>query len=345
MTLAMAMSDVENALKARELLPEEERDSRAWAAFDKYLSAAGRWKEAGEYLAGSGKEVSSSPEKHALLAATLRKAGLEERAAEHDAWVEKLVLGYAPSCHRIADHYMYGGDPERAAIWYRRAVCQADVMGGEFVAVLDNHAKTMLGEGEYGIAASCFEALAQVYVSRRYSGGMLSDYSKVRLNADLAKAMSLLPKDREKAVALLEGVHAVYATDGLLADDFFPLVRNAGLKAELDRWFDDSWQRMSAIISRFPDGDNSKNTAAWLASRAGKRLVEAEKHLRSALAKSPDQAAYLDTMAELRFAQGDRKGAVEWSTKALMRYPLTDSPYDVMIRRQHERFLRAPLPK
>lgn len=345
MALAIAMSDVENAIKARDMLGQEERDSSSWASIDKYLSAVGRWKEASEILTDRKKTVSVSPEYHALLAATLRKAGFADKAAEHDAWVEKLALGYAPSCHRIGDHYMYGGDPVRAAEWYRRAAFQADISGGEFVAVLDSYANSMLGEGRYEIAASCFEALAQAYVSRRYSGGQLSIYSKVRLYADLAKALAVLSKDRARAIAMLDGVHQISATDGLLADDFFPLVKKAGLDAELERWFADSWGKMSAVLKRFPDCDNSKNTAAWLASRAGKKLDEAEKHLRTALAKNPEQAAYLDTMAELRFAKGDRKGAVEWSTKALLRYPLTDSPYDVMIRRQHERFENAPLPR
>ena len=123
------------------------------------------------------------------------------------------------------------------------------------------------------------------------------------------------------------------------------VVKKAGLEKELDRWFGKSWGTISSVLERFPDSDNTKNTAAWLASRAGKRLAEAEKYLRTALERNPDQAAYLDTMAELHFAKGDRKGAVEWSDRALLRYPLTSLPYDVMIRKQHERFRNDPLPQ
>ena len=341
--LAVAMNDVESALRARDMLKPEERESVSWSSMTQFLSAAGRWKDAAGVISESSGSISSSPEFHAVLAATFRKAGFEEKAAEHDGWVEKLALGYAPSCNRIGDNYMYGGDRARAAKWYERAAFQADIKG-EFVAVLDNHAHAMLWKGESGIAASCYEALAQAYVSQRFSGGAVSEYSKARLSADLAKALAILPEDRARAIALLDDIHRIYATDGVLADDFFPLVRKAGLDKELDRWFAASWARMTSVLARFPDCDNSKNTAGWLASRAGKKLAEAEKYLSSALARNPDQAAYLDTMAELHFAKGDRKGAVEWSGRALMHYPLTDRPYDAMIRKQHERFLNDPLP-
>ena len=99
------------------------------------------------------------------------------------------------------------------------------------------------------------------------------------------------------------------------------------------------------MIERFPDGDNTRNTAAWLASRARMRLPEAEKHLQAALAENPGQAAYLDTMAEVRFAMGDRAGAVKWSDRALLHYPLIDTPYDTMIRKQQHRFRHHPLPE
>lgn len=345
MALAIAMNDVPNALKARDSLKPEDRDAANWPSLSQYLSAAGRWEEAAQVLSEARDTVSSSPEFHAILAATYRKAGWEKRAAEEDAWVEKLTLGYAPSCNRIGDHYMYGGDRERAQKWYRRAAFQADIKGGEFIAVLNNYAQSMLGKGEWGIAASCYEALAQVYVSERYSGGQVTDYSKARLSADLAKALALLPADKERAIAILDEIHGNFATDGVLADDFFPLVKKAGLDKELDRWFGESWAKISAVLDRYPNSDNTKNTAAWLASRAGKRVAEAEKFLMTAIKRNPEQAAYLDTMAEIHFAKGDRKGALEWSDKALLHYPLVDSPYDVMIRKQQEHFRSDPLPR
>ncbi len=100
MSLAVGQQDVANALKAWDML--EAKNESMWNSIDKYLSAAGRWEEAVDIFDDSGKiAVSSSPELHAYLATTLRRAGLEERAMEQDRWAEKLSLGYPPSCKRI----------------------------------------------------------------------------------------------------------------------------------------------------------------------------------------------------------------------------------------------------
>lgn len=348
-TLAVAGQDVATALKVRDTLAAESEVSEMWPSIDRYLTAAGRWKEAAEILGESASALKTSPDFHALMAVTLRRAGLEERAAEHEAMAEKLSLGYSPSCSRIGDLYVYGGDMERAALWYRRAALHADVEERDFIVALDPYARSMFEQGRWEIAASCYETLARSYASEQFAGSSLSGYSKARLNADLAKALALLPEDRPRALALLESIHRNFATDGILADDFFPKLREVGLNQEMEKWFGESWAKISAVIARFPECDNTRNTAAWLASRARMKLPEAEKHLQAALAKNPGQAAYLDTMAEVRFAMGDRAGAVKWSDLSLLRYPLTEPAggliYDTMIRRQNARFHNDPLPK
>ena len=343
-TLAVARQDVATALKARDALDEDSRASAMWPSIDKYLSAASRWKDAVGIIEETG-NLKNSPDFHAYMAVTLRRAGFTQRAAEHDALAEKLSLGYSPTCSRIGNLYVYGGELKQAAVWYRRAALHADTSESDFVAVLDTYARSMFEDGRWEIAASCYEILAQAYASKQFSGGALSGYSKARLNADLAKALAILPIDRERAIALLDGIYQNFKTDGILADDFFPMLRKVGLNKELEKWFGESWAEISAVIERFPDGDNTGNTAAWLASRARMKLPEAEKHLQNALAENPGQAAYLDTMAEVRFAMGDRAGAVKWSERALLRYPLIDTPYDTMIRKQHHRFRHDPLPE
>lgn len=344
-TLAVARQDVATALKARDALNEESRASAMWPSIDKYLSAASRWKDAVGLLEENGDLVKHSPDFHAYMAVTLRRAGFAQRAAEHDALAEKLSLGYSQSCSRIGNLYVYGGDAERAAVWYRRAALHADTSESDFVAVLDTYARSMFEDGRWEIAASCYEILTQVDASEQFVGGSLARYSRARLNADLAKALAILPDDRERAIALLDGIYQNFKTDGILADDFFPMLRKVGLNKELEKWFVESWAQISTVIERFPDGDNTRNTAAWLASRARMKLPEAEKHLQAALAENPGQAAYLDTMAEVRFAMGDRAGAVKWSERALLHYPLIDTPYDTMIRKQHHRFRHDPLPE
>jgi predicted Zn-dependent protease len=69
-------------------------------------------------------------------------------------------------------------------------------------------------------------------------------------------------------------------------------------------------------------------------------LDEAEAHLNIALTTLPNQAAYLDTMAEIQFARGRREEALAWSKKSI-----NSMPSDSAIRRQFHRFTHDPLPK
>jgi Tfp pilus assembly protein PilF len=99
------------------------------------------------------------------------------------------------------------------------------------------------------------------------------------------------------------------------------------------------WTNVTNRIKQFPDCDNSRNSGAWLASRANRRLDEADGFLKEALDRNPRQAAYLDTMAELQFARGDRKKAVEYSTRSV-----EDGVLDFQLIRQHKRFVEGPFP-
>lgn len=340
LSLSINQQDVKNTLKAWDMLEPADQASSMWNSIDKFLTADGRWDEAVEVLERAGNNASNpSPEVQAYYAVNLRRAGNEEKAAVHDEMAEKLALGSASSAVRIGSFYLYGGDQKRAAEWFRRAAMQADVQSGEFIAVLSDYADAMSREGNWNVAASCYESLAQVYASQPFYSGSLSSYAKERLSADLAKAMVILPTERERALGILDAIHENFVTDGILADDFFPSVRSAGLIDELEKWFEESWVKIEEVALKYPASHNTRNTAAWFSSRARLKLAEAEKMLGEVIKRTPEQAAYLDTMAELKFAQGDRKAAIEWSQRSV-----SFAPFDDMIRLQHERFRSGKIP-
>ncbi|MEY3395214.1 MAG: hypothetical protein RL346_1450 [Verrucomicrobiota bacterium] len=340
LSLSIQLQDVGNALRAWDMLDEDARQAAQWGTMDMYLTAAGRWKDAAELIRKNREaSTSSSPEIHAHLAATFRRAGMEHEAERHDAWVEKLVLGSPLSSIRAGGYYAYAGDFQRADLWYRRAAMEAQVSGPEFVEVLKITADHNLRNRNWQIAASCYEALLHMQVGQQFREGMSADLVKTRMNADLARAMARLPEDREHAVEILRDIHQAFMPDASLADDFFPALRAAGLNKELQTWFSQSWNHFESVIQTYPQSHHSRNSAAWFASRARLKLAEAESYLAEAIRMSPDQAAYLDTMAELKFAQGDRKAALDWSQRSLCR-----APFDEMIRLQHERFRTERLP-
>jgi len=129
---------------------------------------------------------------------------------------------------------------------------------------------------------------------------------------------------RKQALATLDAARKLVPGDGTLADHFFPSLRTADIGKIYDKWFNESYNHIAKAGVLYPRSHNTHNTAAWLCSRAGRKLDEATKHSVAALKERPQQGAYLDTMAEICFAKGNRAKAIEWSKKAVKasrRYP------------------------
>ncbi len=335
--------DLAGSLKIHDLSPAKEG-----AELDQMLllllTGAGRWEEAAKIIlavmANPNGPANSHPDLHAFAAGCLRRAGHEEQAAAQDAWAEKLALGDAVRYWMIGMRYSLCGDNERCARWWQRAASEIAPSFNAFDTILENHATELLNARQWPQAAAVSEALAQITCRTDHGVGQQTELLQLRLQADLARALSLLDQDRPRALAMLEHCHSGLQCDGLLADHFFPALRAAGLIEQHDRWFEITWQRLQEVIKSHPGSHNTRNSAAWLAARSLRHLDEAEVHLKQALASHPRQAAYLDTMAELQFARGRRNEALEWSAKSL-----NATPAESAIRRQHERFTNDPLPQ
>jgi tetratricopeptide (TPR) repeat protein len=337
-------SDVASSLKVWNLLPESRRNDIAWTRQILNFSAAERWDDAATFFLKqiellSGRKLDPQPHLHACAAACLRKAGRAGEAAAQDSLADKLALGN--DAVRIADGYAFGGDYVRAADWTARAARQCDLEDvGGLARVLQLHAKNLLEQGRWKEAAAAFEVLGQMMAGSNFRPEAVLGNLVVRLQSDLGRALGNLKNDRAGSIAILRSCHQRFPSDGSLADDFFPSLRKAGLIKEHDEWFKISWTRMSAVVAQFPDSDNTCNTAGWLAARAQRNLDQAKSLLDKALALNPDKSVYLDTLAEVEFARGNRQKALEWSGRAV-----NFMPEDPTIRRQYERFRSSPLPR
>ncbi len=337
--------DVRTSIKLWDQLDAAGQSEISWRAHILNLSAAKRWDEAAEFFLKQTTRISNAegtpqPSLYACAAACLRNACRANEAAELDSLVDKLALGN--DALEIANGYAYGYDYKRAAEWRARAVRQSDPAAENFADALELHAQMAVEQGNWQEVAAIAEVRAQMMAAVDSESASVPPLvsMRLRLQSDLGRALIRLKTDRAGAVAMLGNCYRMFPCDGSLADDFFPAIRKAGLVKEHDEWFEESWERITAVIRQFPDSDNTFNAAAWIASRARRNLDQAEKLLEKALAANPEQAAYLDTMGEIQFARGNRDKALEWSLQAVNFMPL-----DVMLRRQHERFRTAPLPR
>jgi tetratricopeptide (TPR) repeat protein len=130
---------------------------------------------------------------------------------------------------------------------------------------------------------------------------------------------------------------ALGGQQGFFANEPLWELRKQGRFDEIDR----IWPEMVSVYHRaleaYPDSHNTLNTAAWSAARAGKDIAQASAWIDRSLALKPDSAAYLDTKAEVLFAQRKRKEALAWSQKACARSSDVDELAQLRLQMVHFR--------
>ena len=346
LTMGITAYDLANSLKAMDRMPEKTRDAIPWESRLVWLSAANRWNEAASLILAqidnaSNPDREPSPEIHAYAASSLRRADRAKEAEKHDRLADQLALGQPSECLRVANGYAFGGEYRTAGEWWKRALTYADPNDDQedFAMFVRSYADDALERSDWSKAAAAFEMINSIVIAAEPRWQSPTQFSRMRLHADMSRALGKLKADRKGAIELLERCHRNAISDGSLADYFLPALRKAGLKTEHDQWFRASWDYLRGEIAKFPHDDHLRNTAAWFASRSMRELEAAEKDITLALSHHPDEAAYLDTMAEIQFAKGNRAKAVEWSNRAMELAPADDQ-----IRRQSARFRSEPFP-
>ncbi|MBB5350188.1 tetratricopeptide (TPR) repeat protein [Haloferula luteola] len=279
------------------------------------------------------------------LATAYRRVGQEEEAEVLERKLESILLGDSASMRIVGEIYSEEGDMQRAREWYFRAAMMSIDGGDEFIHSchqLVSEEKTLQN---WKVAASLEEfELLLIVMNGEAAYSNPAYLVTLRSSIELSRGMSKIAEgDRSGGLAHLRKWEKVVRDDEDLADFFDGAFREAGLVELHDEWFDFRWSRFQAVLERFPDSPNTLNTAAWVASRANRRLDEAESAVTRALKWEPGTSSYLDTLAEVWFARGDREQAIHWSSESLAMFegPMVLFPE---ILRQNDRFRRGPLP-
>lgn len=143
----------------------------------------------------------------------------------------------------------------------------------------------------------------------------------VRLSQAARLAAAIEGGRLDDALALSE-----HALEPLVANidataDLVRALDAGGRISEADALFARVFDRVDLAAAGFPESPRLRNTLAWLGARSGRELDASEAAARQALALAPDSAAYLDTLAEVLFQQGDRDSAVAIAGHAAARDP------------------------
>ncbi len=145
--------------------------------------------------------------------------------------------------------------------------------------------------------------------------------------------------DTTKALASLEDYWQLTPGNASIGEELLPLLEEAGQQDKARAYYDKTRQLAEEACQVFPNSAMAHNNLAWLDARSRRYLDQAQEHAESAVRLKPGTAAYLDTLAEVYFAKGDRAKALELSDQAVK---LT--PDDKELLGQRARFENAPLP-
>ena len=350
-----------NAIAASRIVDRLAPQNNRWQRPKVFLDAAlHRWEKVEPVYA---KAAEDSPEDYVNLikwCIALRK--LDRNDAAEKAYDRALMLsmGNAEALGVMGAELSEAGyDDEASALWEHSAM-MASFGSNEYeraILYLSTYGEHLYQTKQWQKAAAIHEVYTGILMrGRGASSSYLSTVFRARFYGDFSGAMHQLENGkRDAAIKKLDHARQLIPGDGSLADHFFPVLRTAGIGKTYDQWFEDSYSHLAAACKAYPGSHNTQNTAAWLASRAVRRLDDARRHAEAALKVTPLQGAYLDTMAEVWFARGDRAKAVEWSQKAVAASvgnaqgsPRTETQGLTnfsQLTKQLNRFKESPLPK
>ncbi len=125
----------------------------------------------------------------------------------------------------------------------------------------------------------------------------------------------------EEAMDEARRAHAVWPGNIELALRLVPVLEEKEHEREADAVFDLVHADALRRAEDFPENAGAQNDLAWLNAKCSRRLDEALKHARQAVAAEPDSVAYLDTLAEVHFQRGDRDEAVALAERCVAMDP------------------------
>lgn len=157
--------------------------------------------------------------------------------------------------------------------------------------------------------------------------GNPASFHRIRAKAEIAAGRF------DEAVSEAELAIAATPAKTEISEELVPLLTAAGATEQADKIFEKQFGFFEDAVKRYPASPLLNNNLAWLAARCNRRLDTALKHAEQANTLSPDNAGFLDTLAEVKFRLGDREAAIRHSRRALEL-----RPNDAALKQQLQRF-------
>jgi hypothetical protein len=142
--------------------------------------------------------------------------------------------------------------------------------------------------------------------------------------------------DTARAEDQLQQLLALKPTSTDIAIDLVPELKQKHRDTEAAMLFDSSYNALKSRVDADPHDPDSLNAIAWLCGNCGEHLDQAEQWATAAVAVTPGNAAVIDTLATVNYAEGKFAEAVKLETHAS-----SLDPADTFMQGQLEKFKKA----
>ena len=133
----------------------------------------------------------------------------------------------------------------------------------------------------------------------------------------------------------LDELGGTVPTNPDIANDMVPMLRETGREAEAKAFFDKVYQSMQDSADARSQHPMPKNNIAWLCARCGERKEEALRLAEEATRAMPDNAAFVDTLAEAHFQLGHFEEAAKLEARVVRARP-NDRFLQIQLKRFQE---------
>jgi tetratricopeptide (TPR) repeat protein len=316
----------------------------AWLRLGDRRAEGKEWDQAAAAYRRSWEKEPSRPLPLFLHGQALLRAGRPKegnKAVEDAHWI---ALGDDELRHRFAVELVQRGHDQEARRENDLLLRVAEP--GEFHAgeAFRRNAHAALKRGDYRTAADAQER-SMLFVLRPHIFFLSKGaYVLVPALVTSLRAQELVAAGKvPEALALVERYREMMPNGLEAATGLVPQLEKAGQTKEADALFDATLKAQLRLARDHPRWAHAHNGVAWLSACCRRNLDPALEHALKAVELAPENAGYLDTLAEVYFQRGERDKALEAERKALRLAPQRGY-LQKQLRRMEAGDPKAPLP-
>ena len=325
-------------LARRSLQPVVERNAAAASMLAETWWQSGQWQEAATACEALWEKDHEQVGSLYLSGEALQRAGREDEGRRRK---EQAVLMALDSRARMTLGTVLNqhGLSEEAAQQFQLVLRTAPFESWEWQAAAHSLA-TRAESDDPAEAAALFEE--SLLDDLRTNFHLLKDRDYLATPAKIHRLRAAAETDAGRFEAAEKHIRqALTALPGEtdVSEELLPRLQQAGRNQQADELFQQVYGLYSEAVQAWPECALLHNNLAWAAARCGRHLDKAQQHAERAVGLAPDNASYLDTLAEVNFQRGDRESALRHSRRAMQL-----RPDDEVLRQQLKRFEHDPLP-